>query len=115
LSPDRSQRVVDALWFGDLAAVDVASLGSGERGVVGAMKPAAAGRISLREVMGFLLRIHAVRVDAAGGSHVCLASESTIDGTYRAVFTAAPVAEGASALGFAVDVGPDGTIGVTRS
>jgi hypothetical protein len=115
LSPDRSQRVVDALWFGDLTVVDVGSLGAGERAVVGAMKPEATGRISLREVMAFLLRIQAVRVDAGGGSHVCLASEGTIDGTYRAVFTAGPVAGRPSALGFAVDVGPDGTIGVTRS
>lgn len=116
-SEARTEAVVDARWFSELALVDATALSTGATATIGTFLPAGRCKIAPRELVEFLVRADAVRTYAHIGSEVCLASEAEADGAYTATFTGEHVyftnEENRASLAFVVTVAADGTITVT--
>lgn len=85
-SQDKSQVVVDERWFGDLAMVNVTTLGEGKKAVIGRLKEGGR-KLPPRVIAWFLMRAGILQTYIHIESTVRLESEKTEGPSYLAVFT----------------------------
>jgi hypothetical protein len=115
-SPDRTEAHVDAAWLSDLTVVDVPRLAVGEVVVLGSAGPELRATTAPRQIVDFLLHADVLRTYWHVGSELCLTTEETLDGAYRALFRGEHVyftsEENRVPLAFAVAIGADGVLTV---